>query len=88
MSCCGKQRTNWKGESPRILQAQPVNTGVVYFRYVGSQTITVVGSATGRTYKFSGAGATVAADARDAPYIAGIPLMEQVSDLKVTPPIR
>ena len=81
MSCCGKQRTNWKGESPHIPHAQSGNAHVVYFRYVGQQTITVVGSATGRTYRFSGAGATVAADPRDAPFIAGVPLMEQVSDL-------
>ena len=81
MSCCGKQRAHWKGELPRIPRAQPVNPTVVYFRYVGNQAITVVGSATGRTYKFSGAGATVAADPQDAPFIASVPLMVQVSDL-------
>lgn len=81
MSCCGKQRTNWRGDSPRIPQAQSVNRRVVYFRYVGNKSISVVGSATGRTYKFWGAGATVAADPRDAPFIAGIPLMEQISAL-------
>ena len=81
MSCCGKQRTNWRGESPRIPRARHVNSRVVYFRYVGKQAITIVGSATGRTYRFSGAGATVAADPKDAPVIASVPLMEQVSDL-------
>ena len=81
MSCCGKQRANWGGELPRIPRAHPVNPTVVYFRYVGNQTTDVVGSATGRTYSFSGAGATVAVDPKDAPFIASVPLMVQVSDL-------
>ena len=80
MSCCGKQRANWRGESPRIPRA-PVNPHVVYFRYLGNQTITVEGSATGRTYSFSGAGATAAVDPKDAPFIASVPLMAQVIDL-------
>lgn len=81
MSCCGKQRANWKGELPRIPRAQPVTPLVVYFRYLGNQTIDVVGSATGRTYSFSGAGATAAVDPKDAPFLASVPLMVQVSDL-------
>ena len=80
MSCCGKQRANWRGESPRIPRAQPVNPRVVYFRYFGKETITVMGSATGRAYKFSGAGAIVAADPSDAPLLASVPLLEQVSN--------
>ena len=81
MSCCGKQRANWRGESPRIPRAQPVNPRVVYFRYVGKETITVRGSATGRTYIFSGSGAVVATDPSDAPFLASVPLMEQVTNL-------
>jgi len=81
MSCCGKQRANWRGESPRIPRAQPVTPHVVYFRYLGNQTMTVVGSATGRTYSFSGVGATAAVDPKDAPFIASVPLMAQVSGL-------
>jgi hypothetical protein len=81
MSCCGKQRANWRGELPRIPRAHSVAPRAVYFRYVGNQTITVVGSATGRTYRFSGAGATTAVDPKDAPSIASVPLMTQVSDL-------
>lgn len=81
MSCCGKQRANWRGELPRIPRAQPGTPHAVYFRYLGNQSITVVGAATGRTYSFSGAGATAAVDPKDAPFIASVPLVAQVSDL-------
>jgi hypothetical protein len=81
MSCCGKQRSNWRGESPLIPRAHQVNPRAVYFRYVGKETITVMGSVTGRAYTFSGAGAIVAADPSDAPLLASVPLMEQVSTL-------
>ena len=81
MSCCGKQRANWRGELPRIPRAPSVTPHVVYFRYLGNQTITVVGSATGITYSFSGVGASAAVDPKDAPSLASVPLMAQVSDL-------
>ena len=81
MSCCGKQRANWRGELPRIPRAQPVTPHVVYFRYLGNQPVTVVGSATGITYRFSSVGATAAVDPQDAPSLASVPLMAQVSDL-------
>ena len=80
MSCCGKQRANWKGESQRIPGAQPVNPQFIYFRYGGAGTITIRGSVTGRAYRFSGAGAIIATDPRDAPFIARVPLVEQVSN--------
>jgi hypothetical protein len=80
MSCCGKQRANWKGESSRVSRAQPASSQFVYFRYAGTGTITIRGSVTGHAYRFSGIGSTIAADARDAPYIAGVPLVERVSN--------
>jgi len=80
MSCCGKQRANWQAESSHTPRVQTHNPQFVYFRYSGTETITVRGSVTGRAYRFSGSGATVAADPRDAPAIAGVPLMQQVSN--------
>lgn len=80
MSCCGNQRANWQAESSRTPRTQTHNPQFVYFRYAGADTITVRGSVTGRAYRFSGSGATVAADPRDAAAIAGVPLMQQVSN--------
>ena len=79
MSCCGKQRTSWNGKSPSAPRAQSGTAGVVHFRYLGNKAITLSGPATGRVYRFWGAGATVAAHPTDAPFLAGVPLMEQVS---------
>lgn len=80
MSCCGKQRANWQTDSARISQTQTLSPQFVYFRYAGTDTITVRGSVTGRAYRFSGPGSTVATDPRDAPAIAGVPLMQKVSN--------
>ena len=80
MSCCGKQRANWQTQSSRTSQTQTLNSQFVYFRYAGTDTITVRGAVSGRAYRFSGPGATLAIDPRDAPAIAGVPLMQRVSN--------
>ncbi len=79
MSCCGKRRETWRGESPQVPRAQAGHPGVVYFRYVGGSAITVVGPMTGRVYRFWGAGAAAAADPRDAPAMAAVPHLMQIS---------
>jgi hypothetical protein len=51
----------------------------VHFQYVGTTTATVVGAATRRRYEFTGRGAIVAADPRDAPAMAAVPFLTHVA---------
>ena len=77
MSCCGKQRQAARSDRPTAPLSQPGNG--FYFRYVGHAGITVVGPVSGRKYIFPMSGATAAADPRDAPSLAAVPYMVQVS---------
>ena len=77
MSCCGKQRQQARIEPTPMPYTQPTNG--VYFRYLGPTGITVIGSVTGRKYEFAMSGATAAADPRDAPSLAAVPYITQVS---------
>lgn len=79
MSCCGKKRDLWRWESSPATRAGPSGSTLVYFRYLGKRSLTVVGPATGRSYRFAATGATTAADPRDAPSIAAIPELIRVS---------
>jgi hypothetical protein len=81
MSCCGKKRTaHWRGDSPQTPAIQ-ISPRAVYFRYVGTASLTVVGRVTGRVYKFSGSGSAAATDPRDAPSLAAVPHLVQVTTL-------
>ena len=80
MSCCGKKREAWRGESPMPARAPSRSTGVAYFRYLGNKAITVQGPATGRIYRFWGSGATAAADPKDAPGMAAVPQLVHVNN--------
>ena len=46
---------------------------MIVFQYTGNTGMTVVGSATGQTYRFSAPGLRVQIDARDVPSLAGVP---------------
>jgi hypothetical protein len=82
MSCCGKKRTaHWRGDPPQAPAVQQMSPRAVYFRYVGTASLTVVGPVTGRVYKFSGSGSAAATDPRDAPSIAAVPHLVQVTTL-------
>ena len=73
MSCCGRHPSALHrrlAHAPRGTLHARRNT---HFRYVGPSHVTVIGPATGRRYHFSGPGATVHADPRDAPAIAAVP---------------
>jgi hypothetical protein len=45
--------------------------------YLGGSVLNVIGGATGRRYRFDGAGARLAVDRRDAPGLAAIPLLHR-----------
>jgi hypothetical protein len=79
MSCCGKKREIWRGKSPQLPKAPSGNPGAVYFRYLGNKALTVAGTVTGRVYQFWGSGAAAAADPRDAPALAAVPHLTQIS---------
>jgi hypothetical protein len=81
MSCCGDHPRRSRGDSPMIPRFRARTNGVVYFRYLGNQTMTAIGPVTGRVYRFSSPGAVAAADPRDAPSLAAVPHLTQVNDL-------
>ncbi|MEK6409897.1 MAG: hypothetical protein AABN34_23485 [Acidobacteriota bacterium] len=55
-----------------------VDVVATYFEYTGSTGLTVQGPITGRRYRFSGPGARVGVDSRDAPSVAGAPNLKRV----------
>ena len=90
MSCCGKNRAHASTErqisSP--LSTSPTSSANVqqrrapglalHFQYVGATGLTVRGPITGRSYRFSRNGETVAVDERDAPSLRAVPNLQPV----------
>ena len=72
MSCCGNQRAQLAGSSGSYAH------GRHFFRYIGKAALTVTGPVTGKYYRFSATGATVEADARDAPSLEQVPQLRRV----------
>jgi hypothetical protein len=88
MPCCGQKRQQLRGtNAPRPVPGQPAGPGqpaqpaTFYFEYVGRTGLTVIGPITGRRYRFDRTGARVTVDGRDAPSLAAVPQLEQVSHL-------
>jgi hypothetical protein len=77
MSCCGGQRIGTTQPARRDSlngRARPT----VAFVYSGRSSLTVVGGATGRAYRFAHPGCGLELDARDAPGAASIPTLRRV----------
>ena len=72
MSCCGSQRTQFTGSYGGRTPERH------FFRYVGEATLTVAGPVSGKYYRFLAPGATVEADARDAPSLEQVPQLRRV----------
>ena len=76
MSCCGGQRLGTAHpvthESSR---GRPAPT--IPFVYTGSSSLTLVGGASGRAYRFAHPGCTLEVDTRDAPGVMGIAMLRQ-----------
>ncbi len=76
MPCCGSQRNQIKtlrtaqggtGQAPTVPnRSPPVRVKPVVYQYTGQASVTMVGAATGRHYRFQGPGARIEVDARDA----------------------
>ena len=76
MSCCGGQRLGTSHPVPhKGLNGRGAPT--IVFVYTGGSTLTVVGGATGRAYRFAHTGCRLDVDARDAPGAAGIAVLQR-----------
>lgn len=86
MSCCGQKRAQQRQASSAFVHelAAPHGSGSrfpmgrAYFEYTGPTAITVVGSATGRQYRFATPRMPVAVDVRDRGSLAGVSLLREV----------
>lgn len=78
MSCC-RSRPKAPASPPRVVPSPPPRpaAAAVAFRYTGSTAVTVVGPASGRTYRFASPGAVEAVDPRDAPSLAAVPVLRR-----------
>jgi len=72
MSCCGSQRTQFTGSYGGHAPERH------FFRYGGKAALTGAGPVSGKNYRFSAPGATVEADARDAPSLEQVPQLRRV----------
>lgn len=77
MKCCGNRRA--------LMSVAPADGAWVEFQFIGQKAITVFGPLTRHQYRFSGPGARVAVDPRDARSIAGVPNLRRVREPSGTP---
>lgn len=85
MSCCGQARQRLRGaDSNRPTPGHPTSgtqsPSLIYFEYIGKTGLTVTGPITGKRYRFAKTGAKVAVDSNDAPSLAVIPNLRQISN--------
>jgi hypothetical protein len=91
MSCCGGKRQQFHGTGTlrRATQittrAGPIGTippsalsEPALFEYLGQTNLSLVGTNTGRRYRFDAPGARVSVDPRDAPALDGVPWLRRV----------
>jgi hypothetical protein len=64
--------------SPPHPRAQGLRVSRVFFEYVGRTGLTVVGSGSGRRYRFDRPGARLEVDLKDRASLAGVPHLRQV----------
>jgi len=89
MSCCGKKREQFSaGPAHRPHNGHPVTyppisqlplQSRVFFEYVGRIGLTVIGPATGKSYRFERSGARVEIDLRDRPGLSVVPNLRQLA---------
>ena len=76
MSCCGGQRLGMSHPALHKRSTLPA-AKTIAFVYTGTSSLSMVGGATGRVYRFAHAGASLALDARDAPGAAAIGVLRR-----------
>jgi hypothetical protein len=79
--CCGNQRT----QVSQTTQTHPESDSLVYFQYIGTKGLTVMGPTSRKRYRFDISGAVVAIDSRDMHALAHVPLLRQVSKVTDVP---
>lgn len=84
MSCRGKGVRKPVDRPARAVMPQ-AHTQVIYFQYLGTAGITVIGPVTGRAYRFPARGATAATDPRDASSLTVVPYLVRVPPLSAQP---
>ena len=81
MACCGQRRMqlSLSGQTAAVAnRIIAVPSPQVLFEYTGKTGMTVLGSGTGRSYRFSEPGARVQIDARDVHSLVGIQNLRRV----------
>ena len=84
MSCCGNKRSAWAHTDSS--GSQRIETPYehkkiaedVYFEYIGATALTVIGSVSGKKYRFLFTGDRQLIDSRDASGMAGVPVLKKV----------
>ena len=77
MPCCGGRRATaaaqWPTMTPAAPGLPPQSARLVEFIYTGRTALTAQGPITRQRYRFSGTGARLMVDSRDAPSLDGVP---------------
>ncbi|QEC67571.1 hypothetical protein FRZ67_09820 [Panacibacter ginsenosidivorans] len=84
MCNCGKKRNEYSQQSnvaatqpkPQMIPAMQQNTNSV-FEYTGKTALTVMGSITGRRYRFNRPGDMQSIDPRDAAGMMAVPVLQR-----------
>ena len=80
MACCGQGRRSYQSMPVRpSAGAFGVPLATPVFEYTGATSLSVVGSVTGRVYRFERAGARSEIDARDQQSVARVPLLRRIT---------
>jgi len=78
MACCGQARQTYSSTTPVRQNTFNAAGRKPIFEYVGATALTVVGPATGRTYRFPHGGARLEIDARDQASVAQVPSVRRI----------
>jgi hypothetical protein len=85
MSCCGKARAQFAGQSTGTSRSGPpprpqtsAPPPKVVFQYSGSTAMVAIGPVSGTRYRFDGPGARVTVDPRDRRFLANVPKLSQI----------
>ena len=79
--CCGGARRSFGHSTTHADRTRArEEVRLVRFTYTGQSTLTVIGSATRRRYRFEGQGATLGVDRRDAHGLSTVPSLRRAMD--------
>jgi hypothetical protein len=88
MPCCGKRSASYPeaGGVDQTPNAAGAAAGIsrrvlrdkVFFEYLGDKNLTVIGSVSGKRYRFTGPGSFVEVDLRDRRSVAAVPKLREL----------